>query len=136
MGQIQVFIPASGKTVAVPERKAVLWGETLNWHIHCDNPDVHQVQIEFMPHSKDMNRLPMFGNKASQPHLLVKLISDKGSGDNTRTACIAGHVPVHQYNGTRRRNDKYTIVGLDADGAPVPGTELDPEIITTDPGGD
>lgn len=136
MGQIQVFIPASGKTVAIPEKKAVVWGEAVNWQIYCDNPIVKQIRIEFEEHKKDGKRLPMFGNKLSEPYYLTKMIDDDGSGDTTRVVNISGFVPKDTFGHTRRRNDKYTIRGLDVDGNPVAGTELDPEIISTDPGGD
>ena len=48
MGQIQVFIPKNGgATVALPDKKAVLVGETLTWHVHCENKDVEKVKIDF-----------------------------------------------------------------------------------------
>lgn len=142
MGQIQVFIPDRGPTVAVPSQKAVIWGESLDWHVHCDNKSVKKIKIIFEPHKTKKDRAPMFKNKKrdghavdKDDHVIVKEIFDDGSGNQTRTCNISGHVPV--WKGKHKaRLDKYTLVGLDAKDHEVEGTELDPEIITTDPGGD
>lgn len=141
MGQIQVYIPASGQTVAVPSRKAGLWSETMDWHVHCLNDSVKKVMIEFGTHHKHDDQLAMFKGKKREEgdadrddHVIIKDVIDDGNGMETRTCNISGRVPAWTNDKTRR--DKYTIVGLDANGDPIEETRLDPEIITTDPGGD
>ncbi len=140
MGQIQVFIPdKGGATVVLPDKKAVLVGETLSWHIHCDNPAVKKVKIEFKAEA------PIFSNMAEDPHKLDKdlhdldkkvhdLDKDPHDGDkkSTRTCSIAAHMP--SLLELRAPKNKYRIVGLDKDGVEIEETELDPEIIITDPG--
>lgn len=153
MGQIQIYIPApvgkasagrqkASDTVAVPPKKAVIWGETLNWHVHCSHPKVRQVRLEFEPHRKDGRRSPMFrsdGNgarpSAADEHMIVKTLPEALDGETTRTVNIWAHIPVAPRK-CKIRLEKYTVTCLDAKGREVPGTKLDPEIITTDPGGD
>ncbi|HXI01979.1 MAG TPA: hypothetical protein VNI57_02275 [Candidatus Saccharimonadales bacterium] len=153
MGQIQIYIPApagrapagrklASGTVAVPEKKAVIWGETLNWHVHCQHPKVRQIRIEFEPHRKDGLRSPMFrtnGGGAQSPaadeHVIVKALPEALDGAVTRTVNAWAQIPVAPRK-SKVRLEKYTVICLDAKGKEVPGTRLDPEIITTDPGGD
>lgn len=137
MGQIRVFIPAKGGkrrgTVAIPDKKAALWGETVNWHIHCSEDAVEKVMIEFA------NKAPVFQNRPKgKQHFLVKDLPKAGNSKNgkqPRTCSIYAHVPeLAPPKGDQVRRDKYTLVGLTKDNKEVPGTKLDPEIITTDPG--
>jgi hypothetical protein len=140
MGQIQVFIQAEGKTkkgdvvppkaVAIPDKKAVLSGETLTWHIHCDNPAVEKVKIEFDPPRVEGDDA-IFRVIPKKPHTLVKELHN-GDKASTRTCIITAHMPTP--SDSKVRTDKYRIVGLDKNGAELENTELDPEIIIADPG--
>jgi hypothetical protein len=161
MGQIQVYIPASEKpapapatgsdvpqrqmssrTIAVPLKKAVIWGETLNWHVHCQHPDVKKIRLEFEPHHRDGQLSPMFrknGANGPEPaegdHEIVKSFPDAIDPAEPRTLNIWVQIPASP-NKSKIRREKYTITCLDSNGNEVPGTKLDPEVITTDPGGD
>jgi hypothetical protein len=120
MAEIHVVFPRQGGVVIAGDPQAVIGGEFISWNIHSLNPAVRRVQIRF-----DRGDASFFVSDSS----LEKSVAYT-EGEGQGQALIWGLAPRFVND---RRDDKYTVEGLDEDGKPIEGATLDPVIITDRP---
>jgi len=132
MAEIQVIFRKTGQPIVHNDIKATLWDEHITWHIHNENEDIKKVKIEF--EKGDARYFPMKEPQTKEivcRNTIVKDLPEWKGGEFEQTnANIWGVAPIYSSE-ERRRKDKYTVFGLDADGKEV--CNLDPQIVNSDP---
>jgi hypothetical protein len=140
MNEIHVLFPESGPPIASQNQQAVLGNQQIAWYVQSANEEVKQVRITFdaadanffeIPDPKSQQMLLM--NAYQKPLDYVTVDAEtKNRIRFTGSTLIYGKAPV-PLTENERRDDKYTITGLDTNGNPIDGLELDPFIVTDTP---
>jgi hypothetical protein len=121
---INVYIPDGPNPPRVQsDFSTASGGEMVIWKIFNANPEVQEVEIRFQN--------PIHYFDPPEPHSLRKPVPPG------TCAVIHGKVPLmpagNQNLISEVRSDKYDIIGRGSGSVPVPGVELDPEIIVKVP---
>jgi len=118
MAEIHVFFPPAGPPIVRNDPEAVMAGEQIEWRFHSLRPAIKAIRIEFA--DKSAGFFPTPGG------VLHKLDKDLG-----KARFVWGTAPDVPNGGAR--GDKYSIMALDAKGAPIVDACIDPTIITEKP---
>lgn len=121
MAEIHVVIPGgAGSTIVHNDPKPVMGGRIINWHVHCYDPGVKQVELEF--------EVPYFPPGNPDPRKCRKTLQEESKGEFGCT--IWGTAPV---NAEQQKVDKYTVRCFGNGGSSLTELDLDPEIINDRP---
>jgi hypothetical protein len=126
MADIHVIYATGSKPIVKNEAEFFSSGEPVFWCFHSDDDQIDSVELKF-----DDPRATFFAGKGRDPWGNEDPLVFRARMKNGR-ADFYGHVPAYP-NETRPVLAKYTVRGLDAKGAPVEWTVVDPVIFTSKP---
>jgi hypothetical protein len=118
MAEIHVFFPPTGAPIVRNDPEAVMAGEQIEWRFHSLRPAIKSIRIQFA--DPGARFFPTPGG------VLNRLDKDLG-----KARFVWGTAPDVASGGAR--GDKYSILALDAKGAPIEDACIDPTIITEKP---
>jgi hypothetical protein len=140
MNEIHILFPEEGPPIATQNQHAALANQKIAWYVQSANTAVKQVRITFDAGDANFFEVPdlksqkmMLTNSYQKPIEYLDLDPEtKERVRFTGSALIWGKAPVPAAD-LERRDDKYTITGLDENGNPIEDLELDPYIVTDRP---
>ncbi len=124
MADIHVEFPTEGGVRVTRDTQAVMGDEFITWYVRSGDKNIRKVRIQF--DKSDGEFFPTHSGKQAKLDKKFTYTDEKGRG----IALIWGLAPIFK---NKRRDDKYTIVGLDDKGNALPSRTLDPMIITDTP---
>ena len=135
MADVHVIFPPAGGVLVTHEWLPVLETDTVFWHVYSGNDRVKSVRIAFdKPEARFFSVID--GGKTERRNSLDKPIRYSRPPKGGRAPQLPGSAslwgsapPAAAEQG--RRDEKYTIYGLDENGEPV--EKLDPELIIDRP---
>ena len=121
MAEIHVIFSKTAGPMVYNMSTPVLKDEYIFWHVHNENPLIKKIKIVF--EGANGPGAAFFPTDLGNLSEITK--------DITKRNFVWGMSPHSIGNGHKK--DKYSIHGLDANEKPVPGSSLDPTILSDDP---